>query len=120
MEELFCIGCGAQIQTTAKEQAGYTPKSALEKGLESGKIYCQRCFRLRHYNEITDVHISDDDFLKLLHEVGDSRTLVVNVIDIFDFNGSVIPGLQRFISSSDLLLVGIKRTFSPNQSNLGK
>ena len=37
MEELFCIGCGAQIQTTAKEQAGYTPKSALEKGLKAGK-----------------------------------------------------------------------------------
>lgn len=120
MEELFCIGCGAQIQTTAKEQAGYTPKSALEKGLESGKIYCQRCFRLRHYNEITDVHISDDDFLKLLHEVGDSRALVVNVIDIFDFNGSVIPGLQRFISSSDLLLVGNKADILPKSVKSGK
>ena len=120
MEELFCIGCGAQIQTTAKEQAGYTPKSALEKGLESGKIYCQRCFRLRHYNEITDVHISDDDFLKLLHEVGDSRTLVVNVIDIFDFNGSVIPGLQRFISSNDLLLVGNKADILPKSVKSGK
>ena len=120
MEELFCIGCGAQIQTTAKEQAGYIPKSALGKGLESGKIYCQRCFRLRHYNEITDVHISDDDFLKLLHEVGDSRALVVNVIDIFDFNGSVIPGLQRFISSNDLLLVGNKADILPKSVKSGK
>ena len=25
MEELFCIGCGAQIQTEDKEKAGYTP-----------------------------------------------------------------------------------------------
>ena len=24
MEELFCIGCGAQIQTEDKEKAGYT------------------------------------------------------------------------------------------------
>ena len=69
MEELFCIGCGAPIQTENKEGLGFTPQSALEKGLETGEVYCQRCFRLRHYNEITDVHLTDDDFLKLLHEV---------------------------------------------------
>ena len=80
MEELFCIGCGAPIQTENKEGLGYTPQSALEKGLETGEVYCQRCFRLRHYNEITDVHLTDDDFLKLLHEVGDSDALVVNVL----------------------------------------
>ena len=51
MEELFCIGCGAPIQTENKEGLGYTPQSALEKGLETGEVYCQRCFRLRHYNE---------------------------------------------------------------------
>lgn len=79
------------------------------KGLETGEVYCQRCFRLRHYNEITDVQLTDDDFLKLLHEVGDSDALVVNVIDIFDFNGSVIPGLPRFVSGNDVLLVGNKR-----------
>ena len=89
MEEILCIGCGATIQTTDKAGLGFTPQSALEKGLETGEVYCQRCFRLRHYNEITDVQLTDDDFLKLLHEVGDSDALVVNVIDIFDFNGSV-------------------------------
>ena len=101
MEELFCIGCGAPIQTENKEELGYTPQSALEKGLETGEVYCQRCFRLRHYNEITDVHLTDDDFLKLLHEVGDSDALVVNVVDIFDFNGSVIPGCYQGLDGKD-------------------
>ncbi|EHJ51678.1 ribosome biogenesis GTPase YqeH [Streptococcus macacae] len=120
MEKLFCIGCGACLQTTAPDQAGYTPKSALEKGLESGELYCQRCFRLRHYNDIMDVHLSDDDFLKILHEVGDSNALVVNVVDIFDFNGSVIPGLQRFISGNDLLLVGNKSDILPRSVKTSK
>ena len=120
MEELFCIGCGAAIQTTDKEQAGFTPSSALEKGLETGQIYCQRCFRLRHYNEISDVNISDDDFIKLLHEVGESDALVVNVIDIFDFNGSVIPGLSRFVSGNDVLLVGNKKDILPKSVKDGK
>lgn len=113
METVLCIGCGVNIQTQQKEVIGYTPKSALEKGLVTGELYCQRCFRLRHYNDIVDVHISDDAFLKLLHDVGDSDALVVNVIDIFDFNGSVIPGLSRFISGNDVLLVGNKKDILP-------
>ncbi|MFC3928267.1 ribosome biogenesis GTPase YqeH [Streptococcus caprae] len=120
MEKLLCIGCGASIQTEDKAAVGYTPQSALEKGLETGELYCQRCFRLRHYNEITDVNISDDEFLKLLHEVGDSDALVVNVVDIFDFNGSVIPGLSRFVSGNDVLLVGNKKDILPKSVKDGK
>ena len=120
MEEILCIGCGATIQTTDKTGLGFTPQSALEKGLEIGEVYCQRCFRLRHYNEITDVQLTDDDFLKLLHEVGDSDALVVNIIDIFDFNGSVIPGLPRFVSGNDVLLVGNKKDILPKSVKPGK
>lgn len=120
MEELYCIGCGALIQSKEKEEVGYTPQTALEKGLEIGQVYCQRCFRLRHYNEITDVNISDDEFRTLLHSVGESDALVVNVIDIFDFNGSVIPGLPRFVSGNDLLLVGNKKDILPKSVKDGK
>ena len=120
MEEILCIGCGATIQTEDKTGLGFTPQSALEKGLETGEVYCQRCFRLRHYNEITDVQLTDDDFLKLLHEVGDSDALVVNIIDIFDFNGSVIPGLPRFVSGNDVLLVGNKKDILPKSVKPGK
>ena len=90
MEELFCIGCGAQIQTEDKEKAGFTPASSIKKAEETGELYCQRCFRLRHYNEIVDVHITDDEFLKLLlflqHQVCQQKQfyqiyLVLKVLD---------------------------------------
>ncbi|EFR43898.1 ribosome biogenesis GTPase YqeH [Streptococcus pseudoporcinus] len=120
MEELFCIGCGVKIQTENKEEIGFTPQAAVTKGLETGELYCQRCFRLRHYNEISDVQMSDDDFLKLLHEVGESDALVVNVVDIFDFNGSVIPGLSRFVAGNDVLLVGNKKDILPKSTKDSK
>lgn len=119
-EEIRCIGCGALIQTTDKEAPGYTPESALEKGLENGEVYCQRCFRLRHYNEIQDVHLTDDDFLKLLNEIGTENALIVNVIDIFDFNGSLIPGLHRFVGNNPVLLVGNKVDLLPKSLKRGK
>ncbi|ANZ63884.1 ribosome biogenesis GTPase YqeH [Secundilactobacillus paracollinoides] len=112
-ETLYCIGCGAQIQTTEKNKPGYTPKSALEKGLETGELYCQRCFRLRHYNEIVPVGLTDDDFLKLLTQIRDADALIVYVVDIFDFNGSIIPGLHRFVGDNPILLVGNKGDLLP-------
>lgn len=119
-ETIHCIGCGAQIQTEAPEEIGYTPKAALEKGLEKEEVYCQRCFRLRHYNEIQDVSLTDDDFLKLLNELGQKDALIVNVVDIFDFNGSLIPGLHRFIGDNPLLLVGNKVDILPKSLKKSK
>lgn len=119
-EAIFCIGCGAQIQTTEPDALGYTPNAALEKGLASGEVYCQRCFRLRHYNEIQDVSLTDDDFLRLLNEIGSTDALIVNVVDIFDFNGSLIPGLHRFIGDNPVLLVGNKVDILPKSLKKGR
>lgn len=107
-EELFCIGCGSQIQTDHKTERGYTPMSALKKGLESGELYCQRCFRLRHYNQLEKVSATDDEFLEMLNQIGEKNALVVNVVDIFDMYGSMIPGLHRFVGSNPVLMVGNK------------
>lgn len=112
-EELRCIGCGAVIQSTDKDGLGYTPKSAIEKGLKTNELYCQRCFRLRHYNEIAPVSLTDDDFLKLLSQLGKVKALIVYVVDIFDFNGSLIPGLHRFVGDNPVLLVGNKEDLLP-------
>ena len=112
-EELRCIGCGSIIQTEDPNGLGYTPKSALEKGKETGELYCQRCFRLRHYNEIAPVSLTDDDFLRLLNQIRDANALIVYVVDVFDFNGSLIPGLHRFVGDNPVLLVGNKEDLLP-------
>lgn len=112
-EELRCIGCGALIQSDDPAGIGYTPESAIKKGLETDELYCQRCFRLRHYNEIAPVSLTDDDFLRLLNQIRDADALIVYVIDIFDFNGSLIPGLHRFVGDNPILLVGNKEDILP-------
>ncbi|MFB9770635.1 ribosome biogenesis GTPase YqeH [Lactiplantibacillus modestisalitolerans] len=116
-ETLYCIGCGAAIQTTDPAAAGYTPASALRKALanDTQDLYCQRCFRLRHYNEIVPVALSDDDFRHLLATIREANALVVYVVDIFDLNGSIIPGLQRFVGDNPVLLVGNKEDVLPRQ-----
>ncbi|CAH0347084.1 ribosome biogenesis GTPase YqeH [Bacillus sp. CECT 9360] len=109
VNDIVCIGCGVKVQTEDPKELGYAPKSALEK--ES--IICQRCFKLKHYNEVKDVSLTDDDFLKILHEVGQTDSLIVKIVDIFDFNGSWLPGLHRFVGNNEVLLIGNKADLLP-------
>ncbi len=119
MEELKCIGCGATIQTTDPKEIGYTPKSSIEK-MDRQLIYCQRCFKLKHYNEVQDVSLTSDDFLKILQKVGESDALVINIVDIFDFSGSMVAGISRHINGNDILLVGNKVDLLPKSVNKTK
>ncbi|MED3624514.1 ribosome biogenesis GTPase YqeH [Neobacillus thermocopriae] len=108
-QQHICIGCGVKVQTENPEGLGYAPSSALEKET----IICQRCFRLKHYNEVQDVSLTDDDFLKILNGLGKTDALIVMIVDIFDFNGSWLPGLHRFVGHNKVILVGNKVDLLP-------
>ena len=140
MEDLYCIGCGAKIQTEDKNALGFLPAGALKKkiaerdqmeavqagdegseaSIKTEDLYCQRCFRLRHYNEIAPTSLTDADFLRLLKEIGQHDALIVNVVDIFDFNGSLIPNLHKLTGGNDLLMVANKRDVLPKSLKVGK
>ncbi|MGR3741603.1 ribosome biogenesis GTPase YqeH [Companilactobacillus sp. DQM5] len=121
-QDLYCVGCGSKLQTTEKTKAGYLPENTLKKYIESDEqeLYCQRCFRLRNYNDIMDVELDDSEFLSILNKISDEDALVVNLIDIFDYNGSVIPGIQRFIGNNKMILVANKEDLLPKSVNRDK
>ena len=113
MEEIKCIGCGITIQTEDPKLEGFTPPASLEKE----DVICKRCFRLRNYNELQPVSLSGDDFLAILNGIGQKNGLVVKIVDIFDFNGSWINGLHRFVGDKDILLIGNKADILPKSIN---
>lgn len=108
-EQIVCIGCGVAIQTEDPNGLGYAPPSSLNKEA----VICKRCFRLKHYNEIQDVSLTDDDFIRILNSIGQTQGLVVKIVDIFDFDGSWLPGLHRFVGNNKILLVGNKVDLLP-------
>ncbi|NJP36521.1 ribosome biogenesis GTPase YqeH [Alkalicoccus luteus] len=113
---ITCAGCGIELQTENSSRAGYAPAQALEKET----VICRRCFRLKHYNEVQDVHLTDDDFLKILNELSSRDALIVKIVDIFDFSGSWLDGIQRFSGSNDVLLVGNKSDLLPKSVRKSK
>ena len=94
-----CAGCGAKLQSESQDKPGYIPATAKSRHI------CQRCFRIKNYNEASSVAIDQDDFLRLLSGIGGTDSLVVHIVDLFDFEGSVISGLQRFVGNNPVLLV---------------
>ncbi|MGE6259481.1 ribosome biogenesis GTPase YqeH [Heyndrickxia sporothermodurans] len=116
MTENICIGCGIAVQSENPKELGYAPPSAFNKET----LICQRCFRLKHYNEVQDVSLTDDDFLKILNGLGTIEGLIVKVVDIFDFNGSWLPGLHRFVGKNPILLIGNKEDLLPKSVKRSK
>lgn len=111
--ELRCVGCGAVLQSEDPNKAGYVPQSSLNKE----DVICKRCFRLKHYNEIQDVNMTSDDFLTMLSALGEKSGIVVNVIDVFDFQGSWINGLKRIVGNKKVILAANKIDLLPKLIN---
>ncbi|MFC4618064.1 ribosome biogenesis GTPase YqeH [Camelliibacillus cellulosilyticus] len=115
-ETKTCAGCGALIQTEDENKPGYVPPSAVNRDV----VVCRRCFRLTHYNEVPDVEPNDDEFIKLLNKISETDSLIVYLVDIFDFNGSWVDGLARFAGHNAVLMVGNKIDILPKSTNQEK
>lgn len=115
-EEQSCIGCGAVLQSVEPREPGYVPEQSLGR---EGSI-CQRCFRIRHYNEASSVAVDADDFLQMIGSIANTDSLVVHIVDIFDFEGSLIGGLKRFVGGNPVILVVNKIDLLPKSVNLNR
>lgn len=123
-EGLFCIGCGARIQVDEPNKSGYLPEQLLIKELDKNddlNLMCQRCFRLRNYNQIQPVELNDADFEKIIKEIANNKALIILVVDIFDVFGSLIPGITRMVGQNNpILLVGNKIDLIPKSVKRSK
>jgi len=108
-----CAGCGIALQIENQEKPGFVPASSLNKD----EAVCRRCFRIKNYNESSSVAVDQDEFLKLLGGIASTDSLVVHIVDLFDFQGSLISGLQRFVGQNPVLLVVNKIDLFPPVTN---
>lgn len=107
-----CKGCGVTLQNEHPDKIGYTPNL--------DKEYCQRCFRLTHYNDVVISMQQGIDNDELLKKVNDLDALVVWVVDVVDFESSLIKGMNRHLIGKDILLVCTKSDLLPRDINPNK
>lgn len=93
-----CIGCGMGLQSDFPDKVGYIP---LEKNV--GQAYCERCFRLIHYNEggITPLSYNNEEILKLLNK---DKNYVFFLVDFLNINEEVMETFHKIKTSKCLLI----------------
>ncbi|MBB5183476.1 GTPase [Catenisphaera adipataccumulans] len=101
----YCKGCGIKLQNEDPEALGYTPT------LDAA--YCQRCFKLRHYGELT-VNMqkginAEETFSKILSIHG----LVFWIVDIFCFESDWITRINKRLPDTDIIMILTKRDVLP-------
>ncbi len=98
-----CLGCGANIQTTNPNKKGYIDPVVLNK--HNDDFYCKRCFDLKHYNRSINIEVNMQEYQKNLQKIAKDKGLIVLVVDMFDFEGSLIYNINKLFASENILLV---------------
>lgn len=90
-----CVGCGIKLQEKDKNELGYTPNLNNE--------LCERCFKLKNYNILTNKGINIDND-KLINKINELNTCVLFLVDFINLDSEVIDAYKK-IKSKKILII---------------
>ena len=90
-----CVGCGIKLQEKDKNELGYTPN--LNNAL------CERCFKLKNYNILTNKGINIDND-KLINKINELNACVLFLVDFINLDSEVIEAYKK-IKSKKILII---------------
>lgn len=102
-----CIGCGAVLQNEDKNKEGYVKD--LTKNL------CERCFRIRHYNDYKFIDKDNEYYLNIIKQIEKTNDLVILVTDFLN-----TESLNELKIKNPVLLVLAKRDLIPRNLDENK
>ncbi|MEG1900386.1 MAG: GTPase [Bacilli bacterium] len=103
MNDKTCSGCGVTLQSDNTLKEGYT--NNLENDI------CMRCFRMRNYGDYQVITKSNDDFIKILEAVNETKDLVLYIVDILNI-GKDLNFIKNYITNNMILIIN-KRDVIP-------
>lgn len=109
-----CHNCGAILQSVSKSRPGFISKSIVENG--APKIpYCNECYeKMLSLNSSNLEHETDKDIIKILNDAVATDSLIVWMVDLFAFNGTLNPDIVRKVKKLNVVVIGSKRDLFPS------
>lgn len=102
-----CFGCGAFLQNIDKNSEGYV------KNLNNK--FCERCFKITHYNEYIYNDKSNEEYLKKIDYINKTKDLVILTVDFLN-----MIDLDSIYLSNPILLIFTKKDILPRNVNESK
>lgn len=100
-----CRGCGIELQNKDPQALGYTPKP--------DGVYCRRCFRLQHYDDLEISMKRGIDPHSVMEQIQKTEALLVWIVDLFDFEASISIDVRQYLPGRKIVLVCTKRDLLP-------
>lgn len=121
MEKWSCSGCGIDLQYQDPKAVGYFPKKLLEnltdlKQLK--RLRCERCFQMTQYGKISDAKMPYAEYEKRVMELRSKDMLMIQLVDILDISGSLLPKARHIFGKKPVMLVVNKGDLVPTKSGI--
>ena len=100
--EKRCQGCGVLLQNENILLEGYTTN--LENDI------CQRCFRKKNYGEYQVVTKSNEEYLKILKSVSETKDLVLYITDLLNLEKD-LDEIRNMFNNKMILILNKKDVF---------
>lgn len=98
MNNKKCIGCGSTLQNENKDKLGYTPLK-----INSKTNYCERCFKITHYNEKLIVNLNNINEY-IIREVNKKAKYVFFMIDLLNINEETLNTFKKINCEKTLII----------------
>lgn len=107
-----CIGCGVELQMEDKNKPGYVR--------DINQDYCQRCFRMTHYNDLTIDMKNRIERNTILEKIRNINGLIVLIVDIMQIEFTFRRDLINILKNKDIVLILNKYDVLPKNVNLDR
>lgn len=101
----FCKGCGVRLQNEDPKGLGYVPS------LDA--VYCQRCYKIRHYGKVTINMQQGIDTNATLDKINQLEGTVFWAVDLFNLESNLVSRLNQKLPGKDIVMVLTKRDVLP-------
>ncbi|KAG6587010.1 gtp-binding protein [Phytophthora cinnamomi] len=121
MEQWTCSGCGIELQHEEPARVGYFPKQLLGNVRdlkELKRLRCERCFQMTQYGKISDTKMPYQEYERRVLELRSKDMLMIQLVDILDISGSLLPKARHVFGKKPVMLVVNKGDLVPTKSGI--
>lgn len=114
-----CMKCGIVLQSDDKNKIGYITPEYLEEAGPSTLLYCNNCYnKLQALNAGSLDMAVDHAISKILDDAVATDALIIWVVDLFTFSGTLNPDIVRKIKKLNVIVLGTKSDLFPKSVNV--
>ena len=111
---LRCYHCGAILQCENEDEKGYIIPESLHRATPIQIIYCDKCFEtMKAFNNSELEQKVDQEVLKILDDAFATDAMIIWVVDLFSFNGTLNSEIANKVKKLNVVVVGNKRDLFP-------